>query len=98
MQISMIFIILGIMFLLFSAFAEDYYFSKKINVIKQAFGNLSREKLDTISPSNRTVVLYEEQKLRFVISDENFRPIYVTTKKHGDSKIEGKINNRIVKK
>lgn len=42
MQTITIFFILGILFVLFSAFAEDYYFSKKIGVIKQSFSVLQK--------------------------------------------------------
>ena len=42
MQTITIFFILGILFVLFSAFAEDYYFSRKIGVIKQSFSTLQK--------------------------------------------------------
>ena len=42
MQTITIFFILGILFVLFSAFAEDYYFSRKIGVIKQSLNTLQK--------------------------------------------------------
>lgn len=96
MQTLMIFIILGTMFVLFSAFAEEYYFTRKINIIEKCFDVLSKQDMSTISADSRPIVSYEEQKLRFIICDENFKPIYVTTKKKDKSEIEAKIKNRII--
>lgn len=98
MQTLTIFIILGTMFVLFSAFAEEYYFNRKMNIIKRAFDSLSKWDISTISSSNKTIVSFEEQKLRFIICDENFQPIYVTSKKRDKSEIESKIKNRIIDK
>lgn len=96
MQTLVIFMILGIMFVLFSAFAEDYYFSRKINSIKKSFDSLAKQDISTISVSSRTIVSFEEQKLKFIICDENFQPIYVTTKKWDKSNIDAKIKSRII--
>ena len=80
MQTITIFFILGILFVLFSAFAEDYYFSRKIGVIKQSLITLQKEDISTLTYKNRYIISYEEQKLRFVIANEKFEPIYVTSK------------------
>lgn len=76
MQTITIFFILGILFVLFSAFAEDYYFSRKIGVIKQSLITLQKEDISTLTYKNRYIISYEEQKLRFVIANEKFEPIY----------------------
>lgn len=96
MQTLVIFIILGTMFVLFSAFAEDYYFNRKINIIKKSFNSLSKQDISTISASSRTIVSFEEQKLKFIICDENFQPVYVTSKKRDESEIDAKIKSRII--
>lgn len=81
MQTLMIVIILGMMFVLFSVFADEYYFNQKMRMIKNAFNILAKEDISTISSENRMILSFEEQKLRFIICDENFEPIYITTKK-----------------
>ena len=102
MQTITIFFILGILFVLFSAFAEDYYFSRKIGVIKQSLITLQKEDISTLTYKNRYIISYEEQKLRFVIANEKFEPIYVTSKTKNfkpiaqNAKAKAKVENSIV--
>ena len=102
MQTITIFFILGILFVLFSAFAEDYYFSRKIGVIKQSLNTLQKEDISTLTYKNRYIISYEEQKLRFVIANEKFEPIYVTSKTKNfkpmaqNAKAKAKVENSIV--
>ena len=102
MQTITIFFILGILFVLFSAFAEDYYFSRKIGVIKQSFSVLQKEDISGLTYKNRYIISFEEQKLRFVIANEKFEPIYVTSRIKNlkpmaqNAKAKAKVENSIV--
>lgn len=104
MQTITIFFILGILFVLFSAFAEDYYFSRKIGVIKQSFSVLQKEDISGLTYKNRYIISFEEQKLRFVIANEKFEPIYVTSRIKNlkpmaqNAKAKAKVENSIVTK
>lgn len=99
MQTLMIFIILGIMFVAFSAFSEDYYFNRKMHVIKKAFNYLSEQDIRQISYKDKGIISYEEQKLRFIICDENFKMVHVTTRDPNNQKVlDAKIKNKIVDK
>lgn len=94
----LIFIILGIMFVLFSAFAEDYYFNRKINIVKKSFEVLSKQDMKKISNASSAILSFEEQKLRFIICDENFEPVYVTTKRNNVVSVKTKIKSKIINK
>lgn len=96
MQGLVVFIILGIMFVLFSAFAEDYYFSRKINVIESSFDVLAKQDIRTIAKDRNPILSFEEQKLRFIICDENFEPVYATTKKNSVVSVRTKIKSKII--
>lgn len=99
MQTLMIFIILGIMFVAFNAFSEDYYFNRKMHVIKRAFNYLSEKDIRQVSYKDKGIISFEEQKLRFIICDENFELIHVTTKKQKNKKVlAAKIKNQVVDK
>ena len=98
MQTLTIFIILGITFVVFSAFAEDYYFNRKINSIEKAFQILSHEDISMISQDNKIIMGFEEQKVKFIICDENFEPIYFTLKQKSKSVVDAKIKYRIIDK
>ena len=62
MQTITIFFILGILFVLFSAFAEDYYFSRKIGVIKQTVNTKQKEDKSKLTYKNRYIINNEEKK------------------------------------
>ena len=99
MQTLMIFIILGIMFVAFNAFSEDYYFNRKMHVIKKAYNYLSEQDIRQVSYKDKGIISFEEQKLRFIICDENFEMIHVTTKNQKNKKVlDAKIKNKIIDK
>lgn len=98
MQILVIFLILGTLFVLFSAFTEDYYFNRKINIIKKSFNILSQQKISDISAESKIIMSLEEQKLKFIICDEKFNPVYFTKNKKDKSNISAKIQRRIIDK
>lgn len=99
MQTLMIFIILGIMFVAFNAFSEDYYFNRKMHIIKKAFKYLSEQDIRQVSFKDKGIISFEEQKLRFIICDENFEMIHVTTKNQKNKKVQdAKIKNKVVDK
>lgn len=98
MQGLLILIIMGIMVMLFSAFAEDYYFNRKMNVIEKSFKTLSKQNVKKITKKKKSIISYEEQKLRFIICDEKFEPIYATANRNSVVSVQTRIKNNIIKK
>ncbi len=98
MQGALIFLILGIMFVVFSVFAEDYYFSRKLKAIESSFQVLSKQDMSKISNASKSILAFEEQKLRFIICDEDFTPVYVTTKRNNVISVKTKIKSKIINK
>ena len=74
----LILLILGSISVVFIFFAENYYFEKKLDIIKAAFRSLNDRDIEKIRPDDKDIIAFEEQKLRFVITDEKFRAIYVS--------------------
>lgn len=104
LQAIMIFITLGVLFIIFVSCAEEYYFSKKINIMKRSFKYLNTIELGKLDSGDKKIISFEEQKLKFIIVDESYRPIYVSGKGIGQNakkdkeRIQSKIENRIIKK
>ena len=85
LQAIMIFITLGVLFIIFVSCAEEYYFSKKINIMKRSFKYLNTIELGKLDGGDKKIISFEEQKLKFIIVDESYRPIYVSGKGIGQN-------------
>lgn len=96
---TIILVTFGIVFIIFSTFSEDYYYTRKTRVMKEAFQRLSKTDLSGLSRKDNVIVTYEEQRLRFIIADENFNKVYVSgNMKPNDVVSDAKIENKIIKK
>lgn len=98
MQLVVITVALGIVFTLFSAFADDYYFISKLDSMEQSVNRLEKEDLENITSASRTILLAEEQHTRFVICNEKFQAIYVTSSVSNQISQQSKVANHIVKR
>lgn len=100
----MLLFVLGLLFIIFISCAEDYYFGRKMDIMEHAFENLKKKNLTAFPEGDSDIIYYEEQKLKFVIADENFRQIYVTGKGKGigldigSQSAQYKIENSIINK
>ena len=98
MQLVVITVALGIVFALFSAFADDYYFISKLDAMEQSVNRLEKEDLENITNASRTILSAEEQRTRFVICNEKFQAIYVTSPVSNQISQQSKVANHIVKR
>ena len=96
--------VLGLLLVIFILCAEDYYMNKKMEVMEHAFKNLKEKNLADFHDGDNDIIYYEEQKLKFVISDENFKQVYITAKGKGiglpfnSQRAQYKIKNSIINK
>lgn len=79
----MLVVVLGVLLILFLSGAQGYYYNSKMKLMNQAFNRLQEKNLETLKDGDPNIVNFEEQKLRFVIADENFRQIYVSANGKG---------------
>ena len=79
----MLVVVLGVLLILFLSGAQGYYYNSKMKLMNQAFNRLQEKDLETLKDGDPNIVNFEEQKLRFVIADENFRQIYVSANGKG---------------
>ena len=98
MQLVVITVALGIVFALFSAFADDYYFISKLDAMEKSVNRLENEDLENITNTSRTIFSAEEQRTRFVICNEKFQAIYVTSSVSDRISQQSKVANHIVKR
>lgn len=93
MQTIMLLLTMAIIFIIFIAFSENYYFEKKMDVIKEAYEEVEDINIADLKPGS--LYSYEEQRLAFVISDENFEPIYVTGRNRRPDRAKAEVDKRI---
>lgn len=98
MQLVVITVALGIVFILFSAFADEYYFVSKLDAMEEYVDMLENEDMENIANTTRAILLAEEQNIRFVISNEKFQAIYVTYSLQDKTSQQAKVANHIVKR
>lgn len=79
----MLVVVLGVILILFLSGAQGYYYNSKMKLMNQAFNRLHEKDLEKLKDGDSNIVNFEEQKLRFVIADENFRQIYVSANGKG---------------
>ena len=78
MQIATMLIMLGVVFILFVAFFDDYYFSRKLNTIKKMYKYLEEKDLENykLKYNDPIIIRYRDQNIKFLITDENFNTIF----------------------
>ena len=82
-QGMMLVVVLSVLLILFLSGAQGYYYHSKMKLMNQAFNRLHEKDLEKLKDGDSKIVNFEEQKLRFVIADENFRQIYVSANGKG---------------
>ena len=82
-QGMMLVVVLSVILILFLSGAQGYYYNSKMKLMNQAFNRLHEKDLEKLKDGDSKIVNFEEQKLRFVIADENFRQIYVSANGKG---------------
>lgn len=82
-QGKMLVVVLSVLLILFLSGAQGYYYHSKMKLMNQAFNRLHEKDLEKLKDGDSKIVNFEEQKLRFVIADENFRQIYVSANGKG---------------
>lgn len=82
-QGMMLVVALSVILILFLSGAQGYYYNSKMKLMNQAFNRLHEKDLEKLKDGDSKIVNFEEQKLRFVIADENFRQIYVSANGKG---------------
>ncbi len=65
-------------FSVFALFADDYYYSRKKSMISDAFSQLKKTDILTLDKNNKIISKYEDERIRFIISNSSFERIYVT--------------------
>lgn len=98
MQIIMMAIIIGTIFVFFSIFTDDYYFDRKIKLIENAYHKLETKDLSSLKFGDLDLVRYRDQNLKFVITDENFQSVFASPNSEISETTKAKIKKYIVKK
>lgn len=83
MQIITMLIMVTIVFVLFVAFFDDYYFNRKLKTIKHLYEYLQEKDLQEkdlenyiLKYSDPVIIRYRDQNIKFLIADENFQSIF----------------------
>lgn len=76
MHIALMTIILGLVYLLFLGFFDEYYFSRKTKVIEKAYHYLEESDIDSLKYSDEQLVKFRNRNLKIVIADENFKSVF----------------------
>lgn len=92
-------------------FADDYYINSKQKLMKQAYKNIKSlnfsediEKFNAEDNSEEDTgkenffTYYEDENLKFIITDDNFRSLYMTDKLYNNDETEKRIDRRIKEK
>ena len=66
--------------------------------MENLYNYMSTIDMESLKQDSRFLMSYEENKLHFIICDENFEKVYVSQKKKNEERAKIKINNRIVKR
>ncbi len=83
MQTITMLIMVGVIFVLFIAFFDDYYFNRKMGTIERAYRYLEENDMDSLKYSDPALVRYRDQNIKFIITDENFESIFLKNRKSG---------------
>lgn len=75
-QLGMMIMIFVIVYVLFLAFFDNYYFNRKLNMIKNAYEYLESTDIDNLKYADKVLVRYRDQNIKFLIADENFKSIF----------------------
>lgn len=98
MQVALLVVIMGIICGLFLMFADNYYYSSKLEAMENAFEELKTKDISALTETDTLIMKLEEQRFRVVISDENFGCVYVSGPKPDSAKQQAKINTKIIKR
>lgn len=79
----------------FAFFADDYYYSRKKVILRDAFESLKEADIVNLNKNNKMISQYEDERLTFIICDSNFERVYVTKLEYNPVDAQSKIANEI---
>ena len=80
MEIVFLLIVVGGSAVIYSIFAAPFYHNAKARLVEQAFEDIRQMDLSDLLDSDWEILeSYEEEHLSFIISDDQFQPVYTTT-------------------
>ena len=65
-------------FSVFALFADDYYYSRKKSLIKEAYNTVKKTDVLNLTNDNKIISRYEDERLTFIICNSSFERVYVT--------------------
>ncbi|MBQ2643015.1 MAG: HAMP domain-containing histidine kinase [Eubacterium sp.] len=91
---TLLFVFIAGLFIIFAAFADNFYYWQKLRIIDEAYKVLQKTDITTLKSDNSPIADYEQRGLTFVICDDTFERVYVTNlnKKPVDAQEAIKIN------
>ena len=89
-------VIVGL-FVVFSTFADNYYYSRKLQTIDRAYQDLDKANIESLDKDNSVISNYENEKLTFIICNSSFQRVYVTKLEKKPIDAQAQIKNDIVK-
>lgn len=94
MQATTMLIMICVVFVLFTAFFDDYYFNRKMGTIERAYQYVSEANLDTLEYADEVLVRYRDQNIKFLITNENFESIFKDERNQAMAEKKVQENNR----
>ena len=83
-------------FSVFSLFADDYYYSRKKDLIHEAYNQVKKTDILNLTKDNKIISQYEDERLTFIICNGSFERVYVTKMEKKPIDAQTRIANDIV--
>ena len=83
-------------FSVFALFADDYYYSRKKSLIKEAYNTVKKTDVLNLTNDNKIISQYEDERLTFIICNSSFERVYVTKMEKKPIDAQTRIANDIV--
>ena len=90
-------VIVGL-FVVFSIFADNYYYNRKLETIQRAYNTLDKASIESLEKDNSLISSFEDERLTFIICNSSFQRVYVTKLEKKPIDAQAQIKNDIVKK
>ena len=98
MQVVLLVVIMGIICGAFVLYADAYYYNRKLAAMESYFEQLKSVDIGKISNTDELIMRMEDQRLRVIISDENFNCIYISNIVNSPERQQAKVHNVIAKR
>lgn len=76
MQVVLMLTIVGIVYVMFMAFFDDYYFYSKSRTIGNVYNYLEKSDLSSILYTDEKLIGYRDRNIKILVSDENFANLF----------------------